>query len=69
MQKKLKQIGNNIVSIREKRVMKAYELAEKSGITPGYLSNVENGNVQRVSLQVILDIAEALNCSITEIVG
>lgn len=56
--------------IREKRLdmdMTLTELAERAGVTPGYLSKIEHGEV-RLHLELLGDIANALEIDLLDLV-
>ena len=63
-----KKIGMNISSYRKKMKMTQEELANKVGISYSYLSQIEAPNViKKMSLEVLLDIASALNVDINKL--
>lgn len=51
--------GDAILKLREQRAMTREALAESSGVSPSYLSEVERG-LKRPSTDVVAKIAEAL---------
>lgn len=56
-----KKIGAKIVYYRKIRNLRQEELAEEVGITPQYLSRIENGGYTKsVSLSTLMKIAEKL---------
>ena len=55
--------GDRIREIREKRKMKQEDLALASGISKGFLSDVENNN-RNISSQALLRIANTLGASV-----
>ena len=55
-------IGRRIRQERKNKGMTQEKLAEYSGITVQHMSNIENGNA-RLSLQVLVNIANALNAN------
>jgi len=55
--------GDRIRHIREKKKMTQDQLAEASGISKGFLSDVEN-NKRNISSQALLRIANALGASV-----
>ena len=59
-------IPNNIRKIRREKDVTIKELAEKAGIAYCNLWNVENGS--DVKLSTLCKIAEALECSVSELV-
>lgn len=58
---------NRIREYRERRGYKLQELADKVGITAGYLSHLERGERDNPSTEVMENIASALNASIAKI--
>ena len=63
-----KKIGMNISSYRKKMKMNQEELANKVGISYSYLTQIEAPNViKKMSLEVLLDIASALNVDINKL--
>lgn len=64
-----KMIGARIVYYRKIRGMTQEYLAEMVGISPQYLSKIENGNYSKsVSFSVLMRIAEKLNVKIEKLV-
>jgi len=62
-------IGARIVYYRKIRGMTKEYLAEIVGISPQYLSKIENGNYSKsVSFSVLMRIAEKLNIKIEKLV-
>ena len=55
--------GDRIREVREKRGMKQEDLARASGLSKGFLSDVENNN-RNVSSQALLRVANALGASV-----
>ena len=68
MNKLYKQIGKNIKKFRISKDMKQEDLAKKIGISPSYLSHIENGN-RGLSLDIIIDISKALELSVSDILS
>lgn len=58
---------NKIRKYRKERRLTLKELAERSGISAGYLSHLENGSRDNPSIEVMENISIILNRSITEI--
>ena len=58
---------NNIKKIRKEREMRLIDVAEKSGISVGYLSHLENGSRANPSRAVMENISLALNRRIAEV--
>ena len=64
-----KMIGARIVYYRKIRGMTQEYLAEIVGISPQYLSKIENGSYSKsVSFSVLMRIAEKLNVKIEKLV-
>lgn len=58
---------NKITQYRKKQKMTIKELAEKVGISAGYLCHLEKGTRQNPSTKVMQNIAKALNTTIAEL--
>lgn len=65
---KYKDIGKKISKYRQEHNLTQEELANKIGISYSYLTQIEAPNVAiRMSLEVLFDIAEALNVDIKDL--
>ena len=63
-----KKIGAKIVYYRKIRNLTQEELAEKVGITPQYLSIIENGGYSKnVSLSTLMKIAGVLDVTMSQL--
>lgn len=70
----LRELGANIKRIRKSRSSRIRpdrpllqkELAERSGVPAPSLSNIENGKYQNPTWNVLMKIAQGLECEITE---
>lgn len=63
-----KKIGKNIAILRKKQHLSQEELANKVGISYSYITQIEAPNVvKKMSLEVLFDIAEALNVNIKDL--
>ena len=63
-----KKIGAKIVYYRKMRNLTQEELAEKVGITPQYLSRIENGGYSKnVSLSTLMKIAGVLDVTMSQL--
>lgn len=63
-----KKLGARIVYYRKINCFTQEKLAEKVGISPQYLSRIENGNYPKsVSLSTLMRIAKALGITISEL--
>lgn len=60
-------IGRNIKSLRERKGMTQYELAEKVGVTQAQICMCEKGS-NTPSLRLCIKLAAALSCSLNDIV-
>lgn len=58
---------NNIKEYRTKLNLTQLDLAFITGLSNGYLSHLENGGKTNPSFSTMKKIANALNCSITDI--
>lgn len=58
---------NNIKKIRKERKLRLIDVAEKSGISVGYLSHLENGSRANPSIGVMESISFALRKSVAEV--
>ncbi|ETW93876.1 MAG: hypothetical protein ETSY1_37330 [Candidatus Entotheonella factor] len=54
-------VGLQVKLARVRRQMKAKELAQKAGIAPTYLSEIENNKAQGLSLEVFARLCRALD--------
>ena len=59
-------IGQRIRNKRKQSMLSQEELAEKIGISTTHMSHIETANT-KLSLQVLINIAEALNVSTDEL--
>ena len=63
-----KEIGKNISKYRRQKGLTQEELANMVGISYSYLIQIEAPNVaKKMSLEVLLDIAEKLEVSVKEL--
>ena len=60
--------GTHIKHIRQKMGLTQNQVAEALGVTPGYISNVEN-NRTAMSLRVLIYYAKLVGCSLDFLVG
>ena len=60
--------GTHIKHIRQKMGLTQNQVAEALGVTPGYISNVEN-NRTAMSLRVLIYYAKLVGCSLYSLVG
>ncbi|WP_227394771.1 helix-turn-helix domain-containing protein [Jeotgalibacillus aurantiacus] len=62
-------IGENIYKIRREKGMTLSELAERSGVSKSYLSNIERNLKQNPSIQVIEKIAKVLEVDVKRLLN
>ena len=60
--------GALVKSLRQKMGLTQNQVAESLGVTPGYISNVEN-NRTAMSLRILTDYARLIGCSLDALVG
>lgn len=60
-------MGYKIKEVRESQKMTQEELSEKSGVSRGTISALENGAVRTTTTKTLLKIARALNVGIDQI--
>jgi transcriptional regulator with XRE-family HTH domain len=65
--KLLKTFGRSVRSLRKQRGLSQEDLAEKSGISRNYVSDIERG-VRNPGLLVMVALAKALRVSLRELV-
>ena len=60
-------MGYRIKEVREAKKMTQEELAEKSGVSRGTISALENGAVRTTTTKTLVNIARALEVSVDQI--
>ena len=60
--------GALVKSLRQKMGLTQNQVAESIGVTPGYISNVEN-NRTAMSLRILTYYARLIGCSLDALVG
>jgi transcriptional regulator with XRE-family HTH domain len=60
------QLGLNIRVSRTRRQLTQEGLADAAELHPTYISEIERGK-RRISVETLLKIAKALNCSVSEL--
>lgn len=65
---RLKNIGNNIRTVRKQQHLSQIDLAVMVGIDRAYLSEIENGRTN-TTINLLYAIADALNISLTQILS
>lgn len=61
------EVGKRIRAVRQQRGMSLRDLANRSGVSKAYLSQLENDPGRRPSVDVVVRIAEALGVSVLEL--
>ena len=60
-------MGYKMKEVREARKMTQEELAEKSGVSRGTISALENGSVRTTTTKTLFKLAKALGTSVDQI--
>lgn len=60
--------GTLVKSLRQKMGLTQNQVAESLGVTPGYISNVEN-NRTAMSLRILTYYARLIGCSLDALIG
>ena len=60
-------MGYRLKEVREERKMTQDELAEKSGVSRGTISAIENGTTRATTTKTLIALAQALGTSIESI--
>ena len=60
-------MGYRIRELREEMKMTQEELADKSGVSRGTISALENGSMRNTTSKTLLKLAQALNTSVERI--
>jgi transcriptional regulator with XRE-family HTH domain len=63
----LKQLGENVRFRRQGKGWTLNDLAEKSGISKAYISDLENGSAGKPNIQYVFAIANALGVTLDEL--
>lgn len=63
----LKKLGENIRFLRTGKGWTLSDLAQKSGISKAYISDLENGSAGRPNIQYVYSIARALDTTLQEL--
>lgn len=62
-------LGARIAELRKERGWTQRELADRAGITPTYISEIENARTGNVGSAILLEIADALGASLDYLLG
>lgn len=62
-------IGKVLKDLRKKKQLTISQLAKISGYTQAYISKVENGHIQRPSLEALSCLVEALGVNMSDFFG
>lgn len=65
----INKVANNLKNIREKKGLSQSQLSKSSGVSNVYISNLENAIKKNPSLDLITKLANALGCSVNDILG
>lgn len=62
-------LGERLHIQRRRQGLTTQQLADKAGVSPGTVSNLENAKTRRVSVEVLVKLSEALGCTVDELLG
>lgn len=65
--KVVKGVGNKLKSKRKDLELSVYDLAEMTGLSPTYISNLENEQKTNPSKETMEKIADSLNSTVPEL--
>jgi transcriptional regulator with XRE-family HTH domain len=65
----LVRLGQTIRSLRLGKGWSLSELAEQSGVSKAYISDLENGNAGKPNIQYVYSVATALEVTLDELLG
>jgi transcriptional regulator with XRE-family HTH domain len=65
----LVQLGQTIRSLRTGKGWSLAQLAEKSGVSKAYLSDLENGSAGKPNIQYVYSVATALAVTLDDLLG
>jgi len=65
----LVRLGQTIRSLRLGKGWSLSELAEQSGVSKAYISDLENGNAGKPNIQYVYSVATALDVTLDELLG
>lgn len=60
-------LGDNIRRLRKEKCISINKLSELTGISLGYLSDIENNKANNPTIDILDKISTALNCSIEDL--
>ncbi|WP_066895721.1 helix-turn-helix domain-containing protein [Clostridium nigeriense] len=60
-------VGSKIAEIRNKRGISLSKLSRESGVSKGYLSELENGIKENPNIEILDKIAKALGISVSDL--
>jgi transcriptional regulator with XRE-family HTH domain len=63
----LTKLGRRIRFLRQGKTWSLSDLAERSGVSKAYISDVENGSAGKPNIQYVYDIARALGVTLDEL--
>lgn len=65
----LTQLGQTIRSLRTGKGWSLAQLAEESGVSKAYLSDLENGSAGKPNIQYVYSVATALDVTLDDLLG
>lgn len=63
------ELKDKIKKMRENRNLSKSELARIIGVSPAYITKLENGDKKNPSLEIKVKLAKALNTTVSELIG
>lgn len=66
---KARELGLRIKRLREEAGLTVTELAQKAGVSKGYISQIESGTIKKVAANHLFDIAQTLGTDIGYLLG
>ena len=63
------EIGKRVRELRDARGWSVSRLSQKSGVSPGYLTQIESGRRPKVGATILIQLAQAFRVSVDELLG
>lgn len=62
-------LGTNLTKIRTRRGLTQLEVAKRVNVSAPYINQIESGNRNNVSLDVLNSLCDVLKCTADELLG
>lgn len=62
-------LGKNILLLRNSKNLSVTQLADITGISQSYLTDIENEKKKNPSLQILMNICSLFNITVSELIG